>query len=115
MFFEHYGGPHSADGQQGLGRAARSRRSSSKGYIYFEIDNRGSPIAASTSRSTIYRAMGSVEVEDQKAGAEYLKTLPFVDPKKIAIYGWSYGGYMTLKMLEADPRLLRRRASPARR
>ena len=31
-----------------------------------------------------------------------LKSLPFVDPKKIATYGWSYGGYMTLKMLEAD-------------
>ena len=49
--------------------------------------------------------MGLVEVEDQNAGAEYLKTLPFVDPKRIVIDGWSYGGYMTLKMLEADPGL----------
>jgi dipeptidyl-peptidase-4 len=49
--------------------------------------------------------MGSVEVQDQKAGAGYLKTLPFVDPSKIAVDGWSYGGYMTLKMLEADPGL----------
>ena len=47
--------------------------------------------------------MGSVEVEDQLAGAAYLKTLDFVDPGKIATYGWSYGGYMTLKMLEAAP------------
>jgi dipeptidyl-peptidase-4 len=47
--------------------------------------------------------MGSVEVEDQKAGADYLKSLPFVDAKRIATYGWSYGGYMTLKMLEANP------------
>jgi dipeptidyl-peptidase-4 len=51
----------------------------------------------------IYRAMGGPEVADQKAGAEYLKTLDFVDPAKIAIYGWSYGGYMTMKQLEADP------------
>src|SRR6478609_7909073 len=49
--------------------------------------------------------MGSVEVADQKLGAEFLKTLPFVDPTRIATYGWSYGGYMTLKMLEADPGL----------
>jgi len=44
-------------------------------------------------------------VDDQREGAEYLKTLPFVDPEKIAIYGWSYGGYMTLKQLQADPGL----------
>ena len=59
--------------------------------------------------------MGSVEVEDQKAGAEYLKTLPFVDPHRIAIYGWSYGGYMTLKQLEADPGMSTPPGSPARR
>ena len=40
---------------------------------------------------------------DQLAGAEFLKTLPFVDSQKIAIYGWSYGGYMSLKMLEKTP------------
>jgi dipeptidyl-peptidase-4 len=49
--------------------------------------------------------MGSVEVEDQKAGALYLKSLPFIDPDRIATYGWSYGGYMSLKMLQADPGL----------
>ncbi|MDZ4276639.1 MAG: prolyl oligopeptidase family serine peptidase, partial [Erythrobacter sp.] len=53
----------------------------------------------------IYRAMGGVEVRDQKAGAEFLKGLDFVDPAKIAIYGWSYGGYMTLKQLQAGPGL----------
>jgi dipeptidyl-peptidase 4 len=76
-----------------------------KGYIYFEIDNRGSANRGVAFESAIYRAMGSVEVQDQKAGAEFLKRLPFVDPAKIAIDGWSYGGYMTLKMLEADPHL----------
>lgn len=55
--------------------------------------------------SQILKAMGSVEVEDQRAGAQYLKTLNFIDPAKIATYGWSYGGYMTLKMLESDPGL----------
>jgi dipeptidyl-peptidase-4 len=46
--------------------------------------------------------MGSVEVADQRAGARYLQTLDYVDPKRIVTYGWSYGGYMTLKMLQAD-------------
>ena len=47
--------------------------------------------------------MGGVEVRDQAKGTEFLKTLEFVDPDKIAIYGWSYGGYMTLKRLQAEP------------
>jgi dipeptidyl-peptidase-4 len=76
-----------------------------KGYIYFEIDNRGSANRGVEFEKQIYRAMGSVEVQDQKAGALFLKSLPFVDGKRIAIDGWSYGGYMTLKQMEADPGL----------
>jgi dipeptidyl-peptidase-4 len=74
-----------------------------KGYIYFQLDNRGSENRGVAFESTLYRAMGSVEVADQLAGANYLKTLPFVDPDKVAIFGWSYGGYMTIKMLQANP------------
>ena len=75
------------------------------GYIWFELDNRGSANRGVAFEQPLYRAMGGVEVEDQKAGAEWLKTLDFVDPGKIALYGWSYGGYMTLKQLQADPGL----------
>jgi dipeptidyl-peptidase 4 len=76
-----------------------------KGYIYFVLDNRGSANRGVDFEQPIYRAMGGVEVRDQKTGAQFLKALDFVDPDKIAIYGWSYGGYMTLKQLEADPGL----------
>ncbi|HSQ95782.1 MAG TPA: DPP IV N-terminal domain-containing protein [Croceibacterium sp.] len=104
VFFSHYGGPHS----QEVSRAwsgALPQAIVAKGYIYFEIDNRGSSNRGVDFEKAIYRAMGGPEVADQKAGAEYLKALPFVDPHKIAIYGWSYGGYMTMKQLEADPGL----------
>ena len=101
VFFQHYGGPHSQTVSKGWG-GALEQYIVDKGYIFFEIDNRGSSNRGVDFEKAIYRAMGSVEVEDQKRGAEYLKTLDFVDPDKIAIYGWSYGGYMTLKMLEAD-------------
>ena len=43
--------------------------------------------------------MSQIEVRDQRRGVEYLQTLDFVDPERIGIYGWSYGGYMTLMLL----------------
>jgi dipeptidyl-peptidase-4 len=101
VFFEHYGGPHSQSVSRAWG-GALVQAIVDKGYIFFEIDNRGSENRGVAFEKAIYRAMGRPEVEDQKAGAGYLKTLDFVDPDKIAIYGWSYGGYMTLKQLEAD-------------
>ena len=104
VFFYHYGGPGPQIVTKGWDGALR-QAIVDKGYIWFALDNRGSANRGVVFEQPIYRAMGSVEVRDQKAGAEYLKTLPFVDPGKIAIDGWSYGGYMTLKMLEADPGL----------
>ncbi len=104
VFFSHYGGPARQVVSKGWG-GALAQAVVDKGYIYFAIDNRGTTGRGVDFERPIYRAMGGVEVRDQKAGAEFLKTLPFVDPAKIATYGWSYGGYMTLKMLEADPGL----------
>jgi dipeptidyl-peptidase-4 len=102
VFFEHYGGPHAQTVTRSWG-GGLAQAIVQRGYIYFEIDNRGSANRGVTFESTLNRAMGTVEVEDQKAGALFLKGLPYVDGGRIAIYGWSYGGYMTLKMLEADP------------
>ncbi|MFZ1743133.1 MAG: DPP IV N-terminal domain-containing protein [Pontixanthobacter sp.] len=104
VFFSHYGGPHSQVVDRGWG-GALEQAIADKGYIYFEIDNRGSANRGVDFEQQLYRAMGGVEVVDQKSGANYLKSLPFVDPDKIALYGWSYGGYMTLKQLQADPGL----------
>jgi len=104
VLFEHYGGPTIQTVSKGW-VSPLDEALVRMGYIIFDIDNRGSPNRGVDFEKQIYRAMGSVEVQDQKAGAEYLKSLPFVDPSKIAIYGWSYGGYMTLKQLEADPGL----------
>ncbi len=75
----------------------------SKGWAIFSIDGRGSPDRGKGFEDGIYHAMGTVEVEDQLAGLQWLKTQTFVDPRKIAVYGWSYGGTMTLKLLEAAP------------
>jgi dipeptidyl-peptidase 4 len=102
VFFDHYGGP-AAQVVTRAWKGALPQAIVDKGYIYFQLDNRGSENRGVAFASTIYRAMGSVEVADQLAGANYLKTLPFVDPAKVATFGWSYGGYMTIKMLQANP------------
>ena len=102
VFSYHYGGPHA----QLVGKSwqgALAQAIVDKGYIYFAIDNRGSDNRGVKFETAIARAMGSVEVEDQLAGARYVKSLSFVDPKRVSTFGWSYGGYMTIKMLEAHP------------
>ncbi|MEL7691268.1 S9 family peptidase [Citromicrobium bathyomarinum] len=104
VFFSHYGGPGPQTVTHGW-TGALAQAVVDKGYIWFQLDNRGSANRGVAFEQPIYHAMGGVEVRDQKKGAEYLKSLDFVDPDKIAIYGWSYGGYMTLKQLEADPGL----------
>ena len=104
VFYYHYSGP----GPQVVTRGwdgALQQAVVDAGYIWFELDNRGSANRGVAFEQPLYRAMGGVEVADQKAGAEYLKSLDFVDGDKIALYGWSYGGYMTLKQLQADPGL----------
>ncbi|HEY0270201.1 MAG TPA: DPP IV N-terminal domain-containing protein [Sphingomonas sp.] len=102
VFFEHYGGP----GIQTVTRSWGNPLAQywvSRGWIYFALDNRGSSNRGVAFESQIYHAMGGVEVQDQATGARWLQRQPFVDPAKIATYGWSYGGYMTLRMLEQAP------------
>ena len=104
VFFQHYGGPHSQTVDRQWANPLQQYLVD-RGWIVFQIDNRGSANRGKAFEDHLWRAMGSIEVADQRAGANYLKTLPFVDAAKIATFGWSYGGYMTIKMLEADPGL----------
>jgi dipeptidyl-peptidase-4 len=105
VFFQHYGGPHSQTVDRQWSGEPTEQAIVARGWIFFQLDNRGSANRGKAFEDAIRHAMGSVEVADQRAGAKYLATLPFVDAKRIATYGWSYGGYMTIKMLEADPGL----------
>ncbi|MEM6410860.1 MAG: S9 family peptidase [Pseudomonadota bacterium] len=75
-----------------------------EGYILFRLDNRGSDNRGRKFEDVIYRQMGIPEVRDQLVGVDHLKSLPYVDADRIAIQGWSYGGYMTLMtLLQAEP------------
>jgi dipeptidyl-peptidase-4 len=90
-----YGGPH-------VQRVANDWRPLSdqflthEGYIVFRLDNRGTWNRGKRFEDVIYHQTGGPEVRDQLAGVAWLKAQPFVDAGRIAIQGWSYGGYMTL-------------------
>ncbi len=105
VFVQVYGGPGA--GRQVLGNwgGALQQYLVQHGWIVFSVDGRGTPDRGTAFEGQIYRAMSGVEVDDQIAGVNWLKSQPFVDPKKIAVYGWSYGGYMTLRLLERAPGL----------
>ena len=72
-----------------------------EGFIIFSIDGRGSANRGFVFESAIFRHVGDDEMEDQLAGIAYMKTQTFVDPARIGVYGWSYGGFMTLRLLAA--------------
>jgi dipeptidyl-peptidase-4 len=69
------------------------------GYIVFELDNRGSTRRGRAFQDPIHWRLGEVEVRDQLAGARWLQSQPWVDPRRIGVFGWSYGGYLTLMLL----------------
>jgi dipeptidyl-peptidase-4 len=72
-----------------------------RGFVVFQLDNRGSSGRGPAFSQLIHRRLGKLELEDQLAGAKYLATLPFVDASRIGIYGHSYGGFLaSLAMLE---------------
>ncbi|MBH5322355.1 S9 family peptidase [Aurantiacibacter sediminis] len=102
VYFYHYGGPGPQIVNRGWNGALR-QAIVDRGYIWFALDNRGSNNRGVAFEQPLYRAMGDVEVRDQSAGTAFLQTLDFVDPDMIAIDGWSYGGYLTLKRLQANP------------
>jgi dipeptidyl-peptidase-4 len=102
VIVEVYGGP----GVQSVTRSWRAvpeKLYLEAGYMLFQLDNRGSANRGVAFQAPIHLRMGFPEVDDQLVGLNYLRTLPFVDGARIGVTGWSYGGYMTLRMM-TDPR-----------
>lgn len=93
-----YGGPHAqvVTNSWGGARGLLMQYWASQGYVVFSIDNRGSNYRGKAFEDVLYQKMGSIEVEDQVAGAKFLAAMPFVDASRIGVHGHSYGGYMTL-------------------
>ena len=96
-----YGGPHAQMIQNEWldGSNLWMHWMAEKGYLVYTVDNRGSANRGFEFESVIHRQLGTVEMEDQLAGVKYLKSLKFVDTNRLAIHGWSFGGFMTTSMM----------------
>lgn len=100
VIVEVYGGPAGALVQKTWAPPA-DQLLLERGYILFVLDNRGTPNRSVAFKTALDRRFGTVEVEDQLAGAAFLKSLPYVDPTRVGVSGWSNGGFMTLMLLTA--------------
>ena len=97
-----YGGPDSLDIKRSWRNPAEQlwlRR----GFILFQLANRGGANRGTAFAAALAGHLGGVEVEDQLEGLKFLRSQPYVDPGRIGVSGWSYGGYMSLRML-TEPR-----------
>lgn len=74
-----------------------------QGFVVFTVDGRGSDNRGIEFEQTVFRHLGTQEIADQKMGANYLKSKSWIDGSRMAVYGWSYGGFMTTSLMTRTP------------
>ena len=92
-----YGGPAAPTTANGFGdqRGLYHQMLAQNGFIVFSIDGPASQIDSDANVRLLYHNFGPGSLMGQEIGARYLQTLPYVDPARIGIWGWSFGGYET--------------------
>lgn len=104
-----YGGPHSqlVNNSYSLTASMRIQRLRQNGFLVCVLDNRGTARRGTKFESYLRNNMGNTEVEDQVKGIEHLINVGLSDPENVAVYGWSYGGYMSLMCLAKAPEIFK--------
>jgi dipeptidyl-peptidase-4 len=102
-----YGGPHAQSVRNVWPGVTMDQVFANAGFVVWEMDNRGTWGQGHGFETPIHKHLGKVELEDQRAGVEYLISLGFVDRERIGVNGWSYGGFMTLNMMLNAPDLFK--------
>ena len=100
-----YGGPHVQlvkDSWFG-GAALWLQALASEGYVVCRLDNHGTPNRGIEFEQAVHRHLGTIEVKDQLRAIDWLQQQTFVDPTRIGVHGWSFGGYMTLRLMLLHP------------
>jgi dipeptidyl-peptidase-4 len=109
VFFAVYGGPGSQTvlDSWGGGNYLWHQMLAQRGYIVASVDNRGTGARGRAWRKIIYKQMGVIETQDQAAAARVIGRLPYVDSTRLGIWGWSYGGFMSLNVITQAPDVYR--------
>jgi dipeptidyl-peptidase-4 len=98
-----YGGPHaSVTADRWVRMSPVFARLAARGYAVFLVDNRGSSGRDHAFTRAIHHRFGDLEVADQKTALAALKTRSDVDPARVAVFGWSYGGYLAARLALDD-------------
>lgn len=102
-----YGGPHAqmVTDSWGLTVDLRAQMLAVHGFVVLKVDNRGSWRRGKDFEAAIAGNMGDLEVADQVEGVRWLAAQGLADPSRVGIYGWSYGGYMTLMAMMKAPEI----------
>ncbi len=104
VFFHVYGGPtHRLVTNSWSRRVLIDQYIAGKGYVVFSLDNRGIVRQGKAFQDEAYLKLGRIEVIDQMIGLDFLRGLDFVDPDRIGVFGWSYGGYLALMLMMQHP------------
>ncbi|WP_376692236.1 S9 family peptidase [Wenzhouxiangella sp. EGI_FJ10409] len=104
VFVHVYGGPtHRMVTDSWSRRMLIDQYMARRGYLVFSLDNRGVERQGKAFQDAAWLKLGQVEMADQMVGVDWLRSQDFVDPDRIGIFGWSYGGYMSLMALAQYP------------
>ena len=98
-----YGGPQAQSVRNVWGGLNLDQLYANNGYVVWQLDNRGSYGRGHAFEAYVYRSLGRQEVADQRLGVEHLIQMGFVDPQRVGITGWSYGGFMTIHSMLLAP------------
>ena len=113
LLVDVYGGPGAQRVRRQWNGGARTNEGffrqvlARSGYVLLTLDNRGSGYRGEAFETALHLRMGQVEVADQVAGVRHLSKEPWFDARRVGIYGWSYGGYMSLMSLLGAPDVFR--------
>ncbi|KAI1134936.1 dipeptidyl peptidase IV N-terminal region-domain-containing protein [Hypoxylon sp. FL0543] len=102
VLFQQYSGPGSQSVDKRFSVDFQSYVAAGLGYIVVTVDGRGTGFIGRKARVVVRKHLGETEAHDQIAAAKIWASKSYVDESRIAIWGWSYGGFQTLKTLEAD-------------
>ena len=104
-----YGGPHAQRVVDSWGTTVdmRAQALRTRGYLVLRVDNRGSARRGLAFEGVIHRDLGHLELEDQVDAIQQLAAQGLVDPQRVGIFGWSYGGYLAAMAVVRHPDVFR--------